>query len=74
MIDERQTDEQTATPQGILADVVSREALRAMADEEEKTAAHLERRAAAMLQQAEQLARLAEVARIRAAVLREVGG
>ena len=66
-------DEQEQAPAGILADVISRASLLAQADEEEKTAAHLERRAAAMLQQAEQLARLAEVAKIRAAVLREVG-
>ena len=66
-------DEQETAPAGILADVVSRASILAKAEEEEQTAAHLERRAAAMLQQAEQLAGLAQRARVRAEVLREIG-
>jgi hypothetical protein len=82
MTDEQQTDKQEAAPapiqterpsaQGILVDMVSRETLRGMADEEDKAAAHMEQRAAAHLREAERLAGLAQRSRVRAEAWREV--
>ena len=74
MRDEQQTDEQeAATPQGILADMVSRASLLAKAEEEENAATQADQRAAAFLQQAERWAQQAQRHRIRAQVLREAG-
>ena len=67
-------DEQESAPAGILADVVSRASLLAQAEQEDKAATQADQRAAAMLQQAERWAQVAERHRVRAGVLREVGG
>ncbi len=66
--------EDTQEAQGILADVVSRASLLAQAEQEDKAATQADQRAAAMLQQAERWAQVAERHRVRAGVLREVGG
>ena len=66
--------EDTQEAQGILADVVSRASLLAQAEQEDKAATQADQRAAAMLQQAERWAHVAERPRVRAGVLREVGG
>ncbi len=64
--------EDTQEAQGILADVVSRASLLAQAEQEDKAATQADQRAAAMLQQAERWAQVAERHRVRAEVLREI--